>query len=52
MEKNTSTNHENGNDANRLLAAVDFNSPENQNRDKAIIGYGSVVKCKCSNILM
>ena len=30
-------------DANRLLAAIDFNSPENQNRDKAIIGYGPVI---------
>lgn len=47
MENKTLTNHENGNDANRLLAAVDFNSPENQNRDKAIIGYGPVLKCKC-----
>ena len=47
MENKTSTNHENGNDANRLLAAVDFNSPENQNRDKAIIGYVPVLKCKC-----
>lgn len=48
MEHNTSTNHENGNDTNRLLlTAVDFNSPENQNRDKAIIGYGPVLKCKC-----
>jgi hypothetical protein len=47
MENKTSINHKNGNDANRLLAAVDFNSPENQNRDKAIIGYGPVLKCKC-----
>lgn len=41
------TKHENGNDTNRLLSDVDFNSPENQNRDKAIIGYGPVLKCKC-----
>ena len=47
MENKTSTNHENSNDANRLLTAVDFNSPENQNRDKAIIGYSPVLKCKC-----
>ena len=26
MENNTSTNHENGNDANRLLAAVNFDA--------------------------
>ena len=45
MENKTSTNHENGNDANRLLAAVDFNSPENQNRDKGII-QGPVCKCE------
>lgn len=32
---------------NTVLAVVDFNSPENQNRDKAIIGYGPVLKCKC-----
>lgn len=36
MENNTLINQENGNDANRLLAAVDFNFPENQNKDKAI----------------
>jgi|SRR5690606_24992354 len=47
IENNTSTNHENDDDANLLLSAVDFNSPENQNRDKAIIGYGPVLKCKC-----
>lgn len=38
---------DNKDDKNVLLAAVDFNSPENQNRDKAIIGYGPVLKCKC-----
>ena len=32
---------------NTMLADVDFNSPENQNRDKAIIGYGPILKCKC-----
>lgn len=47
MEHNTSTNHENGDDANRLLSADAFNSPENQNRDKVIVGYGPVLKCKC-----
>lgn len=47
MEHNTSTNHENGNDANRLLSDDDFYSPENQNRDKVIVGYGPVLKCKC-----
>lgn len=47
MENNTLTNNENGNDTNRLLSDADFNSPENQNRDKAIIGYGPVLKCKC-----
>lgn len=48
LTQNTSTNHENANDNNRLLLdAVDFNSPENQNRDKAIIGYGPILKCSC-----
>lgn len=46
MEHNTS-NHENKDDANHLLSDVDFNSPENQNRDNPIIGYGPVLKCKC-----
>lgn len=47
MENKTLTNHETSNDANRFLADVDFNSAENQNRDNAIIGYGTVLKCKC-----
>lgn len=47
MENKTAPNNQNGNDNNRLLTADAFNSPENQNRYRAIIGYGPVLKCQC-----
>lgn len=52
MEKNTSTNHEKGNDANRLLAVVAIDAQKNcTGKDELYANWYDCPNCDNGNVL-